>query len=459
MTNQTAATRSPLDLHTGRPTETSGLHQLFFIRRHPKLFTSRKWVRPQDPAKWEAKLKESGFIVPSEIDYFAETRGYPIDKFQGLKADVEYLLDKPVIKAEDTSFIDKLYEYDTLAKNYQNAYYLFNWVFIIGAFATTLMSVISVLATAFPQNVLISTQAAWWITVGFGALTAIYTALNSSQRPQFEWYVNRRRAEAMRRHYYLYLAHARPYNGDRTSRRRKLDEIVRQINRIGRRIGATDVEDIPATGAGDMIVEPKLTPEEVEFLIELYADRRVQKQGGWYQDREIEFRFNSQFALTLSSLLLFAATTFGAVNASDPTNAGAQLAASVLPSAAAVLAGFGQIYGWDRQRTLYRSTADSLSDATVEMGEGSTPLERAQTFIKTVIAAESVFAGESDQWGQGLIERELAAFEALTANEFSRVVDRSDLTQAQKAQIQKILGSVSTGEPAPPPAPPPPTGG
>ncbi|HEX2907186.1 MAG TPA: DUF4231 domain-containing protein [Phototrophicaceae bacterium] len=159
------------------------------------------------------------------------------------------------------------YQFSQRSKYFQNRYYLYQWVFIWGAFLTTLFGTLTTYVYD-PFNVqqadqaAVATQAApvtitpdaeatadasnatlqdnpfnsqsgggntWsqifgYITAIIGAITGVVTALSNRGEPQRRWAKNRRLAEELRMHYFKYVAHLAPY--DKPDRIQKLRETV-----------------------------------------------------------------------------------------------------------------------------------------------------------------------------------------------------------------------------------------
>lgn len=435
---------------SGAVTERIGLKDLFFIRRLPKLDIPRDYKRPE-PEKYRQRLLRSGFITPEDIQRHIQENNLPQTALERLRADAEFMLSEPVSEIADASYIDRLYEFDHDALFYQNSYYWYNWIFIIGAFLTTIMSVIGVISPRFDPTGTLG-NVAWLITAVCGVTTAVATALNQSRRPQLRWFVNRRKAEAMRRHYYLFITRAEPYSGDSAARRAKLAEVINQIENIGSSLNMDEARKsaVISPETHPLPVSDRLSDAELEFLTYLYRERRLQAQTTWYRNRKQEFEYNSNFTLLVSAVFVSAVGMVGALSAQMTDNFLVQLLPTALPALAAALAAFNQVYGWDRQRRMYDDTVAQLRAASSRLARGEGD-ERKINFLETVQACEGVFGSESDQWGQGLIDQELASVSAMPSEtQFERLLASSNLPEDKRQEVMAILNSVSGGNPTPP---------
>ncbi len=444
------------DEASGGVTEKIGFKDLFFIRRLPKLGFPREYQRPADAESYRKRLIRSGFITLEDIARHNKDNGLPEGALKRLRADAQFMLEEPISQIADASFVDRLYQFDHDALYYQNSYYWFNWVFIIGAFITTIMSVIGVLSPRFDPSGTLG-GFAWLITAVCGVITAAASALNQSRRPQLRWFVNRRKAEAMRRHYYLFITRAEPYSGEPAARRTKLAEVITQIENIGSSLNMDEAQKTASVlpEVQPIPVEKRLSQDELEFLTYIYRERRLQAQTTWYRNRKQEFEYNSNFAMLISALFVSAVGLIGALSAQLTDNFIIQLLPTALPALAAALAAFHQVYGWDRQQRVYDDTVAQLRGASAKLTYGEGP-DRKSYFVETIQACEQVFASESDQWGQGLIDQEMASFTAQTAeSQINTLIEQSSLPLDTKQQMRAILESVAASRPNAPPLPPP----
>jgi hypothetical protein len=444
------------DEQTGEVSDSIGIKDLFFLNknRRPKWRVPREYVRPQDAQEYRKQLVRSGFITPDDIRRFNQDNSLPEGALKRLRLDLEHLLNSEISPLSNASFVDRLYQFDTDAKYYQNSYYRFQWIFILGAFLTTLFSVVAAMSNQIDPSGIFA-GVAWAVTAVCGVGTAVATALNQSRRPQLRWYVNRRKAEAMRRHYYLFVMRAEPYSGETAARRAKLAEVITQIENIGSSLNTDEAQKaaVVTPETHPIPADQRLANDELEFLTYIYRERRLQQQVGWYRTRKREFEFNSDFAMLVSAVLVSTTGIFSGL-AGLTNNPFLFLITTALPALAAAFAAFHQVYGWDRQRRVYDDTIAQLRAASMKLNQGE-GTERKTNFLNAIQKSEEVFASESDQWGQGLIDREMATLDAQASDEqILTMIQNSALPPETKQQISTILKSdPGTSPPITPPQP------
>lgn len=192
------------------------LKNLFFVKRVPRMRgVDLYWKRPPNETEYQKMLDDEGFITPvfwKDNDLLA----YPVIK-QDLADLEEHLL-------------PAFWEINQRAKYYQNSFYYYQWIFMFGSFATTVLGAATTLAYTLDGE---------WektLTVVFGILTTIlsgtlaaYGTLNEQTSPQKRWANNRRLAEELRTSYFKYLAHIAPFDTpERVQEMRKAVLVVRR---------------------------------------------------------------------------------------------------------------------------------------------------------------------------------------------------------------------------------------
>ena len=190
----------------------------FFIKRRPKWNIDREWARP-DQESYQQELHWQGFITP---EYWAEDdlEAYPLIT-QDLADLEEYLL--PVF-----------WEFNQKSKYYQNAFYKYQWIFMFGAFFTTILAVLTGYYGGLPEGnanfFLITAEREFWVNL-FGLLTTIisavttyYTVLSNQGEPRKRWASYRRLAEELRMTYFMYISRVEPYN-----RANRIDVLRRRV--------------------------------------------------------------------------------------------------------------------------------------------------------------------------------------------------------------------------------------
>lgn len=204
---QTTATRRP------PKSNRRAYQQLFFIRRRPRLRALPKdWIRPEDDDAYQKLIHADDFVSPK---YWTED---DLSKYPVIVHDAEDLAEY---------LLPTYFEYSQRAKYYQDRFYFYQWVFVIGAFMTTVFGAIATLLYIPPNLSAQATQVAetslnanavnWQqlmslATAFVGALTAFFTALSDRGEPQKRWGKNRRLTEELRMHYFTYLSHLPPYD-------------------------------------------------------------------------------------------------------------------------------------------------------------------------------------------------------------------------------------------------------
>jgi hypothetical protein len=200
-----------------KPKRKSAWRDLFFFRRRPHLRgIPMDWERPADEAAYQKLINEEGF-VSNEFWKHDDIKQHRIVA-QDLADLEEYLL-------------PSFFEFSQKSKYFQNQFYLYQWVFIWGAFLTTVLGALASIfyvANPSPGDVEVSIQQMFsYLTALVGAVTAFITALSNRGEPLKRWGKTRRLAEELRMNYFNYLSHLPPY--DKPDRVQKLRESVINI--------------------------------------------------------------------------------------------------------------------------------------------------------------------------------------------------------------------------------------
>lgn len=196
----------------------SGISDLFFFKRRPRLRgVPLDWERPADDTAYQKLINDEGFVTN---DYWKDDdiNNYPI-----IAQDLADL---------DQYLLPTFFEFSQKSKYFQNQFYLYQWVFIWGAFLTTVLGALA--SITYITNPIgsnpggISTQQLFsYLTAIVGAVTAFITALSNRGEPLKRWGKTRRLAEELRMNYFNYLSHLPPY--DKPDRVQKLREMVIDI--------------------------------------------------------------------------------------------------------------------------------------------------------------------------------------------------------------------------------------
>ena len=182
-----------------------GFWHLLKLMMIPRRQQPKEWVAPDKDEEYEQDLYYEGFIVPDRWKDDELTR-YP-----AIMADLE-LLDKYLLPA--------FWNFNQKARHYQSRYYYYQRIFIIGAFLTTVISVVNsfVHATEFSTipGLIISKE---MINIFLGICTAIisaratyYTLLANYGEPRQRWARYRRLTEELRMLYFKFLGRLEPFN-------------------------------------------------------------------------------------------------------------------------------------------------------------------------------------------------------------------------------------------------------
>ena len=186
------------------------LRKSFLFRRRPRWRMNKEWEHPQDPendAKYQETLHWEGFITPSHWQE-DDILNFPLIK-QDLADLEEYLL--PIF-----------WNFNQKASYYQNNYYKYQWVFMLGAFLTTILAVLTGyyggLNSETARFLILEAKTDTWTNI-FGILTTIisgvttfYNYLSSHGEPRKRWASYRRLTEELRMTYFKFLSRTEPFD-------------------------------------------------------------------------------------------------------------------------------------------------------------------------------------------------------------------------------------------------------
>lgn len=208
---------SAANASSAKPKSKSRVSELFFSKRRPRLRgIPVEWERPEGEEAFAKFIDQEGF-VSTKFWTADDITQYPII-WQDLEDLEEHLL-------------PTFFQFSQKSKYYQNQFYLYQWIFIIGAFSTTVLGALASIyyvsdPLAEPGRQAIQ-QMFSWLTAIVGAVTAFITALSNRGEPQKRWGKTRRLAEELRMTYFQYLSHLPPF--DKPDRVQKLRETVINI--------------------------------------------------------------------------------------------------------------------------------------------------------------------------------------------------------------------------------------
>ncbi len=187
---------------------------------------------------------------------------------------------------------------------------------------------------------------------------------------------------------------------------------------------------------------------DVELLYRIYVDKRINSQADFYKSRVRENQSNANFTFTFSTAVMTLSAFVATVSAviSSPIFS---LLSAILPALAALLAAFRQLYGWERQISIYQDALMGLERVKLMTPDKDRmPLVDLQSiYPQLVTGGEEVFTGEVNQWGQFVQNADKQAAEDTTDERVTNAL-MSDL-QLSDEQIETIRKIVAAGAPKP----------
>jgi SMODS and SLOG-associating 2TM effector domain 1 len=200
--------------------------------------------------------------------------------------------------------------------------------------------------------------------------------------------------------------------------------------------------------APDLDNEP-LGREEVDILYQIYMEKRVAAQISFYESRMRENQLNADFTFTVGALVMTLSSLIATVSASGGLPF-LSLISAILPAFAALLGSFRQLYGWERQTSIYRDSLLGLERVKLIAPDNDrvASSDLVSIYPELVASSETVFTGEVNQWGQFIQEKEKGAEgETTDSLAMTNLVGNLELTDDQRAIITAVL-SGGTGKPS-----------
>jgi len=206
--------------------------KLFFVIRRPRLFgMTREWIDPrknkrlskqQAEALYDRLMVGDGFLCDSLFRAPEDPEEDVLSMIYGAERRPNTLsseLQQAVGKLEK-HLLPHFWKITQQAKYYQNMYYLFQWVFIIGAFLTTVLAAANVyyhdndfvvrwlqfLADPLRLRHITATALLGFVTALISGLTAAVATMSAGLTPRKRWFMARAKAERLRSFYFLFLA-------------------------------------------------------------------------------------------------------------------------------------------------------------------------------------------------------------------------------------------------------------
>lgn len=194
--------------------------KLFIFRRRPHLLRMptpltqpAQGALPEAKTLYNTQLEQAGFISESLL------------KDKGLTLTPELQTD---LAALDEHLLADFWQQDYEALYYQNLYYLYQWIFILGALLTTVAAAVGVyIFESNPDVGLLGVKATDALQILTAILSGLVTAvsvLSAAQSPQDRWFKARTKSESLRSLYFLYLTRRDPFD------KRSHTERVRQLH-------------------------------------------------------------------------------------------------------------------------------------------------------------------------------------------------------------------------------------
>ena len=191
------------------------------------------------------------------------------------------------------------------------------------------------------------------------------------------------------------------------------------------------------------------TPGDIDMLYRVYAHKRIEAQVDFYQSRIKENERNADFTFGMGALVMTISSLVATVGASvrDPFWTPAlTVMSAILPAFAALLAAFRQLYGWERQSSIYRDALLGLEKVRLLAPDDDRVAASSlqEIYPDLVKRSETVFTGEVSQWGQFVVDKDGEKSQGDTA--MNQLFGNLNLTDAQRETIQSILVAGKAGD-------------
>lgn len=185
---------------------------------------------------------------------------------------------------------------------------------------------------------------------------------------------------------------------------------------------------------------------DIEVLYKIYVDKRLESQVAFYESRIRENQANADFTFNVGAAVMTISALVATLSATGNLPV-LSLLSAILPAFAALLASFRQLYGWERQISIYRDALLGLERVKlITPDKDRMPLaDLPAIYPKLVTNSEFVFTGEVNQWGQFVQNTDQAAEEETTDTRSTNAL-MSDLRLSDE-QIDTIRKIVAAGTP------------
>ncbi|MBI1281714.1 MAG: SLATT domain-containing protein [Anaerolineaceae bacterium] len=186
--------------------------------------------------------------------------------------------------------------------------------------------------------------------------------------------------------------------------------------------------------------------DDVDVLYRIYIKKRLDSQAGFYKSRVRENNSNANFTFLVSTAVMSISALVAAVSAvvSSPFFS---LLSAILPAFAALLAAFRQLYGWERQSSIYQDALMGLERVkllTPDKDEMPTA-DLTTIYPSIVMGGEEVFTGEVNQWGQYVQNADKNAQEESNDTRITNaLMGDLQLSEEQIATMRKIVAAATS---------------
>lgn len=190
--------------------------------------------------------------------------------------------------------------------------------------------------------------------------------------------------------------------------------------------------------------------QDVDLLYDIYQVKRIDSQSGFYQSRIKENNRNADFTFGAGALIMTISSLVATVSATvkDPFwTPFLTVMSAMLPALAALMASFRQLYGWERQASIYRDALLGLERVKLLAPDNDriTAADLTKVYPELVKSSETVFTGEVSQWGQFVVsaDQKTGKGDETLENLFSSL----ELNDTQRAAVQAILAAGKSDSP------------
>jgi hypothetical protein len=184
--------------------------------------------------------------------------------------------------------------------------------------------------------------------------------------------------------------------------------------------------------------------QDVDLLFNIYQTKRIESQAKFYQSRIKENNQNADFTFGAGALIMTISSLVATISATvkDPFwTPFLTVMSAMLPALAALMASFRQLYGWERQASIYRDALLGLERVRLLAPDNDriSAADLTKVYPELVTSSEKVFTGEVSQWGQFVVsaDQKTGKGDESLENLFSSL----ELNDTQRAAVQAILAA------------------